>query len=53
MFNDYMLRKVLEKNKETICIVRLDDTKTLIDTDDKLPDCIILEIVVILITCII
>ena len=34
-------------------IEKIDDTKTLIDTDDKLPDDIILEKVVILMACII
>ena len=53
MFNDYMLDKVLDKIKETIGIIKFDDTKTLIDTDDKLPGYITLENVVILITRII
>ena len=35
MVNDYMLDKVLDKIKETICIVKFDDTKILIDTDDN------------------
>ena len=34
-------------------IEKIDDTKILIDTDDKLPDDIILEKVVILMACII
>ena len=38
MVNDYMLDKVLDKIKEDICIVKIDDTKILIDTNDKLPD---------------
>ena len=53
MVINYMLRKVFEKKEETIYIVKLDDTKNLTDTDDKLPDCVFLEIVVILITCMI
>ena len=38
MVDDYMLNKILEKIKETIDIVKFHNTKTLIDTDDKLPD---------------
>ena len=53
MVNDYMLDKVLDKIKETIGIVKFDNTKILIDTDDKLQDYITLKNVVILITCII
>ena len=33
-----MLDKVLDKIKETIGLVKFDDTKILIDTDDKLTD---------------
>ena len=51
MVNDYMLDKVLGKFKETISIVKFDDTKILIDTDDKLPDYVTLKNVI-LITCI-
>ena len=47
-----MLDKVLDKIKETIGIVKFDDTKLLIHTDDKLPDYITLKNVVILITCV-
>ena len=43
MFDDYMLDKVLEKIKEIISIEQFDDTKILIDTDDKLPDDITLK----------
>ena len=50
MVNDYFLDKVLDKIKETIGIVKFDDTKILIDTDDNLPDYITLKNVVILIT---
>ena len=53
MVNDYTLDKVLDKIKETIGIVKFDDTKILIDTDDKLPDYITLKSFVILITCVI
>ena len=41
--NDYMLVKVLDKTKETIGFRKFDNTKILIDTDDKLPDYISLE----------
>ena len=51
LVNDYMLDKVLGKFKETISIVKFDDTKILIDTDDKLPDYVTLKNVI-LITCI-
>ena len=50
MANYYILDKVLDKIKETIDIVKFDDTEILIDTDDKLPDYITLKNVVILIT---
>ena len=48
-----MLDKVLDKYKETIDIEKFDDTKILIDTDDKLPNYIALKNAVILITCVI
>ena len=48
--NDYMLHKVLNKNKEIIGLEKFDDTKILIDMDDKLPDDVSLKNVVILIT---
>ena len=35
--DDYMLGRVLDKIKEIIGIAKFDDTKILIDTDDKLP----------------
>ena len=53
MINDYMLDQVLDKIKETIGIVKLDDSKIFIDTVDKLADYVILKNVVILITCVI
>lgn len=53
MVNDCLLYKVLYKIKETIGIEKFDDSKILIDKDDKLPDYITLKDVVILITCII
>ena len=45
MVNHYMLYKALDKIKE-IGIVKFDDTKTLIDTDDKLPDITFKNIVI-------
>ena len=45
-----MLHKVLNKNKEKIGLEKFDDTKILIDMDDKLPDDVSLKNVVILIT---
>ena len=48
-----MLDKVLDKYKETIDIEKFDDTKILIDTDDKSPNYIALKNAVILITCVI
>ena len=53
MVDDYMLDKVLDKVKGIITIEKFDDTKILIDTDDKLPDHIISKIVVILMKCVI
>ena len=48
MVNDYMLDKVLDKiekiKKKTIGIVKFDDIKILIDSDNKLPDYITLKI---------
>ena len=38
MINDYVLEKELDKIKETIVILKFDDAKIVIDTDDKLPD---------------
>ena len=38
MVNDCMLDKVLDKIKETIGIVKFDNTNILTNTDDKLPD---------------
>ena len=51
--HDYMLDKVLDKIIEVIGIEKFDDTKILIDTDDKLPDDITFKNVVILMTCVI
>ena len=38
MVNNYMLNKVKDKTKEILDIEKNDDTKILIDTDDKIPD---------------
>ena len=48
--NDYMLEEVLWKYKGSIGIVKFDDIKVLIDTDDKSPDYITFKNVII-ITC--
>ena len=53
MVNEYMLDKVLYKIRETIDIVKFDDTKILIDIDDKYPHHIILKNVIMLITYVI
>ena len=49
----YMLDKVLDKIKEIIDIKKLDGTKILLKTDDKLPDYITLINFVTLIMCVI
>ena len=48
-----MLDKVLDKIKEGIGIEKFDNTKILIDTDNKLPDDITMKNIVIIIICII
>ena len=50
MADYYMRDKVTDKIKEIIGIEKCDYTKILINTDDKLPD-ITLKNVVILVTC--
>ena len=50
--DDYMLDKVLDRIKYIMGIKRFDDSKILIDADDKLPDNITLRHVVILMTCV-
>ena len=47
------LNKALDKIKEIIGIQKSDDTKILIDTDDKLPDYISLKNVLIIVTSVI
>ena len=44
MVDDYMLDKVLDKIKEILDTEKFDDTKTLMEIDDKLPDDINLKI---------
>ena len=51
MVDDYMLYKLLDNIKEIIGIGKFDDTKILIDMDDKLSDDITLKNVVKLMTC--
>ena len=43
MFDDYILDKVLDNIKKIKSIEKFDDTKILIDTDDKLLDDITLK----------
>ena len=52
MVDDYMLDKILDKIKEIIGIEKFDDTKILIDSDDKMSDYITFKNVVILMTCV-
>ena len=51
--NDYMLDKIWDEIKDIIGIGKFDNTKKLIETNDKLPDDITLKNVVTLITYII
>ena len=53
MFDDYILDKVLDNIKKIKSIEKFDDTKILIDTDDKLLDDITLKNVLILMTSVI
>ena len=50
--DDNILDKLLDIIKKIIGIEKFDDTKTLIETNDILPDVITLKNIVILITCI-
>ena len=52
MVDNNMLDKVLDKIKEIISIQKIDDSRILIDTDNKLLDDITLKNVVILMTSI-
>ena len=49
MVHDYIADKVINKIKEIIGIEKFDDTKILVEMEEKLPDDIILKYVVILI----
>ena len=49
----YMLNKTLDETEKIIGIRKFDDTKILIDMDDKLPDDITFKNVVISIICVI
>ena len=53
MVDNYMLDKVFDRIKEIIGIEEFDNSKILVDTDDKLPDIVTLKNVVILLMCII
>ena len=48
-----MLDKILDENKDITGIEKFDNTKILIEVDDKLPNNITLKNVVTLITCVI
>ena len=52
MVDDYTLAKVLDKIKR-ISVEKLDNTRILLNTDDKLPDDITLKNAVILMICVI
>ena len=43
MVNNYMIYQVLDKIKEPIGTIKFDDTKILIDADDKFADYITLQ----------
>ena len=51
MFDDFMLAKVSNEIKIIVNNENFDDTKILIETDDKLPGDLTLKTVLILITC--
>ena len=51
--DDYIFNKVLDKIKKVISIEKFDNTKILVDTDDKLSVDFTSKNMVILITCII
>ena len=53
MTDDYMLHNALDKIKEIGDIGKSDDTKILIDADNKLPDNITLKNVLMIIICVI
>ena len=51
MLDDYVENKVLDRITEIIGIEKIDNTKILIDTDDKLSDDVTLKDIVMLVTC--
>ena len=51
-FTDNIFHKVLDEIKKIMRIKKFDDTKMLIEADDKLPDDITFKNVAILITCV-
>ena len=51
ILDDYVENKVLDRITEIIGIEKTDNTKILIDTDDKLSDDVTLKDIVILVTC--
>ena len=53
MVDGYVPDKVLDKIKEKIDIGKIDDTKILVETDDKLPDHITLKYVMVSVRCVI
>ena len=53
MADEYVLDKVLDNIKEIIGIEKFDDTKILMNTEDKLTNDITFKNVVILVTCVI
>ena len=53
MAHEYVLDKVLDNIKEIIGIEKFDDTKILMNTEDKLTNDITFKNVVILVTCVI
>ena len=53
MVDGYVPDKVLDKIKEKIDIGKIDDTKILVETDNKLPDHITLKYVMVLVRCVI
>ena len=53
MVDDYMLNEALDRIKEIRCTEEFDNTKTLVDTDEKLPGSITLKNAGILMTSVI
>ena len=51
--NDSVSNEVLDKIRKIIGIGKFDNTKILIEKDDKLPNDVTLKVVIILITCVI